>query len=170
MVPAGCLHRAFLFYISWSSTPGILGTQSCNSVHKGGTRISTTPISKGWTAQFRTLDRECTAIQCMDIHRYPWISKQISIKARIIEDKYQLKHGYTFMGIYCLRIFIAECPSIDIPAWISMWISTLVWIIEDWHKKIMDIHVDIRGFSGIHVKIYAMDSRTREINLVVSTA
>jgi len=67
----------------------------------------------------------------MDIHRYPWISKQISIKARIIEDKYQLKHGYTFMGIYCLRISIAERPSIDIPAWISMWISTLVWIIED---------------------------------------
>jgi len=41
----------------------------------------------------------------------------------------------------------------DIRAWISMWISTLVWIIEDWHQKIMDIHVDIRGFLEIHVWI-----------------
>jgi len=29
-----------------------------------------------------------------------------------------------------------------------MWISTLVWIIEDCHPKIMDIHVDIRGIFG----------------------
>jgi len=49
----------------------------------------------------------------------------------------------------------------DIRAWISMWISTLVWIIEDWHPKIMDIHVDIRGFwKSMHG--FAMDSRTRE--------
>jgi len=40
----------------------------------------------------------------------------------------------------------------DIHAWISMWISTLVWIIED-TSKIMDIHVDIRGFLEIHAWI-----------------
>ena len=54
------------------------------------------------------------------------------------------------MDIYCLRIFIAECPCMDIPACISIWISTLVWIIEDLHPKIMDIHVDIREFFLIH--------------------
>jgi len=41
----------------------------------------------------------------------------------------------------------------DIRAWISMGISTLVWIIEDCHPKIMDIHVDIRGFLEIHAWI-----------------
>jgi len=41
----------------------------------------------------------------------------------------------------------------DIPAWISMWITTLAWIIEDYHPKIMDIHVAIREFSEIHVWI-----------------
>ena len=34
-----------------------------------------------------------------------------------------------------------------------MWISTLVWIIEDWHPKIVDIHVDIRRFLKIHAWI-----------------
>ena len=65
------------------------------------------------------------------------------------------------MDIYCLRISIAECPCMDIPAWISMWISTVVWIIQDWHPKIMDIHVDIRRFLEIHAWICHMDSRTR---------
>jgi len=37
----------------------------------------------------------------------------------------------------------------DIRAWISMWISTLAWIIEDCHPKVMDIHVDIDGFLEI---------------------
>ena len=60
---------------------------------------------------------------------------------------------YPFMDIYCLWISIAECPCMDIRTWISMWISTLVWIIEDWHPKIMDIHVDIRGFLEIHAWI-----------------
>ena len=57
------------------------------------------------------------------------------------------------MDIYCLRIPVVECPCLDMTAWISMWISTIVWIIEDWHPKIMDIHVDIRGFLEIHVHI-----------------
>ena len=57
------------------------------------------------------------------------------------------------MGIYCLRISIAECPCMDIFAWLSMWISTLAWIIEHWRPKLMDIHVDIRGFLEIHVWI-----------------
>jgi len=57
------------------------------------------------------------------------------------------------MGTH-LWIFIgAECPCMDIHNWISMWISTLVWIIEDTHPKIMDIHVDIRGFLEIHAWI-----------------
>ena len=34
-----------------------------------------------------------------------------------------------------------------------MWIFTLVWIIEDWHPKIMDIHVDICGYLEIHAWI-----------------
>jgi len=41
----------------------------------------------------------------------------------------------------------------DILALISMWISTLEWIIEDCHPKIIDIHVDIRGFLEIHAWI-----------------
>jgi len=64
-----------------------------------------------------------------------------------------IKHGYQFMDIYYLRISIAECPCMDIRALISMWISSLVCIIEDWHPKIMDIHVDIRGFLEIHAWI-----------------
>jgi len=54
------------------------------------------------------------------------------------------------MDIYCLRISIVECIRMDIPAWISMWIPTLVWIIEDWHPKIMNTGIyDVRGFSEI---------------------
>jgi len=41
----------------------------------------------------------------------------------------------------------------DIPARISMCISNLVWLIEDWYPKIMDIHVDIRGILDIYVWI-----------------
>jgi len=41
----------------------------------------------------------------------------------------------------------------DIPAWISMWIFTRVWIIEHLHPKIIDIHVDIRGFLEFHLWI-----------------
>jgi len=78
----------------------------------------------------------------MDIHKSMDNWRRISIK-----------HGYPFMDIYCFRISIAECPCKDIRAWISMWISTLVWITEDWHPKIMDIHVDIRRFLEIHAWI-----------------
>ena len=75
-----------------------------------------------------------------------------------------IKHGYPFMDIYCSRISIAECPCMDIAAWISMWISTLVWIIEDWHPKIMDINVDIRGFSEINVWIcYGFSDQGQEV-------
>jgi len=41
----------------------------------------------------------------------------------------------------------------DIPPWISIWISTLVGIIEDLNPKIKDIHVDIREFFEIHAWI-----------------
>jgi len=41
----------------------------------------------------------------------------------------------------------------NVLAWILMWISTLVWIIEDCHPKIMNIHVDICGFLEIHAWI-----------------
>jgi len=100
-----------------------------------------------------TLDRELIASQCMDIHRNPRISKRISIKSMENWRLISIKHGYRFMDIYCLEISIEECPCMDIRAWISMWISTLVWIIEDWHPKIMYIHVDIRGFLEIHAWI-----------------
>ena len=64
-----------------------------------------------------------------------------------------LKHGYPFVGIHVPRIPIVECPCIDIPARISMWISTHAWITEDRHSKIMNIHMDNRGFLEIHVWI-----------------
>ena len=57
------------------------------------------------------------------------------------------------MNIYFLRISITESPSMDIPASISLWISTLIRIIEDLHPKMMDIHVDIREFLEIHALI-----------------
>ena len=57
------------------------------------------------------------------------------------------------MDMYFLRISIAEWPCMDIPAWMSMWISIRKWIIQDWHPKIMDIYVDIRGFLEMHVWI-----------------
>ena len=57
------------------------------------------------------------------------------------------------MDIYVTRTSIVECPCMDIPAWILMWISTLVWRIEDWYPKIMDIHMENRGFLEIHVWI-----------------
>jgi len=67
------------------------------------------------------------------------------------------------MDIYCLRISIAECPCMDIPALIS----TLVWIIEDWHPKIMDIHDDIRGFFEILVWICYGFSNQGWLNVVL---
>jgi len=57
------------------------------------------------------------------------------------------------MDIYYLRKSIAECTCMDIHAWISMWIFSLIWIIEDRHPKIMYIYVDIRGFLEIHAWI-----------------
>jgi len=65
------------------------------------------------------------------------------------------------MDIYILHISIAECPCMDIPASISIWISTLVRIIEDLHPKIMDIHVNIRDFLEIHASICYGFSRNR---------
>jgi len=55
------------------------------------------------------------------------------------------------MEIYFLRISIVECPCMDFPGWISMLISTLVWIMKDWHPKVMNIRMDNRVFLGIHV-------------------
>jgi len=45
-----------------------------------------------------------------------------------------------------------ECPCMDITAWISMWISTLMEN-EVRHPKIMDIHMDNRGLKEIHLWI-----------------
>jgi len=68
------------------------------------------------------------------------------------------------MDIHRLRISITECPCMDITAWISMWIATSVWIIEDLHPKIMDIHFDIRGFLEIHVWIcYGFSNQGTEL-------
>jgi len=110
----------------------------------------------------------------MVIYRNPWTYKWISIEIHGYLNGYPQKSmdiqtdihrsmndwrpismnmDIHFMNIYCLRISIAECPCYDIRAWISMWIPTLVWIIKDWHPKIMDIHVDIRRFLEIHAWI-----------------
>jgi len=64
-----------------------------------------------------------------------------------------IKHEYPLIHIYCLRTSIAECPCMDIPALILMWISTLVWIVENSNPKMMNIQVDIRGFLEIHARI-----------------
>jgi len=90
--------------------------------------------------------RESTASTCMDIHE----NHGISIKAWI---PISIKYGYPFKDIHISRTSIVECLCMDIPVWISMWISTLVWRIEDWHPKNMDIHMDKRGFLEIHACI-----------------
>jgi len=90
------------------------------------------------------------------MHGYSWKSMDTQIDIHKNMNNLRLlsmKHGYPFMDIYCLRISIAECPSKDIRALISLWISTLVWIIGDWHPKIMDIHFDVRRFLEIHAWI-----------------
>jgi len=43
--------------------------------------------------------------------------------------------AHKIMDICIPQISIGECPCMDIPAWILMWISTPQWIIEDLHPK-----------------------------------
>jgi len=62
------------------------------------------------------------------------------------------------MDIHVPLTSIVKYPCMDTTTWISIWISTLAWGIEDLHPKIMDIHMYDRGFFEIHG--YAMDSRT----------
>jgi len=70
------------------------------------------------------------------------------------------------MDIFCLLISTAECPCMDVRAWTSVWISTLVWIIEDWywHPKIMEYPC---WYPWIFWNpcIDLMDSRTRVIRI-----
>ena len=93
-----------------------------------------------------SLDRDSVASPCMDIHINLWISKRTSIKAWIIEDS-SIKAWLSIHGSTDIhwRIPFAQ---------ILMWISTLVWIIEDWHLKIMDILMDNRRILDIRVWIY----------------
>jgi len=101
------------------------------------------------------LDRESRASHCMDIHINPRISKQISIKAWIIEDWYTEECVYPFMGIYCLRISVAECPCVDINMDIHTCIDTWRHIQKSWISML--ISVDFwKSMYG-----YAMDSLTR---------
>ena len=46
-----------------------------------------------------------------------------------------IKTWISIHGWFTDRLSIVECPWMDIPTSTSMWISTLVWIIDDWHKK-----------------------------------
>ena len=132
---------------SWINTAlkdGLSCRNEINSFESG------CPLSMHSKIPMRTLDRESIASQCMDIHRNPRISKWISIKAWITElisiKTWISTHGYLlFTGIHC-GMSLHGYPYL-------MWISTFVWIIEDWHPKIMDIHVDIRGFLEIHAWI-----------------
>jgi len=99
-----------------------------------------------------TLDRESIASQCMDIHRNPLISKWISIEAWIIKDWYPknidihlwifIVYGYPLRSVFA-RISVLEYPC-GYPR-LYGWLKT--------HPKIMDIHVDIRGFLEIHAWI-----------------
>jgi len=74
-----------------------------------------------------------------------------------------IKHGYQFMNIYLYGYpFLAFgylCLNINVD------ITTIVWIIEDWYPKIMDIHVDIRGFLEIHAWIcYGFSDQGRDLS------
>jgi len=74
-------------------------------------------------------------IHCKSMHGYPKKSMHMEMYIHRSMDNWRLisiKHGYPFMDINCLRISIAGCPRKDIRAWISMWVSTLVWIICSW--------------------------------------
>jgi len=91
-----------------------------------------------------------TSIHSKSMHGYPYKSMDIHESM----DNWRLisiKHEYPSMNIYVPRTSIVGCPCTNITAWISMWISTLVWIIEDWYPKIMDTHTDDRTFLEIHV-------------------
>jgi len=65
------------------------------------------------------------------------------------------------MDIYFLRISIVECPCMDIPASIYMWISTLVRLIEDLYiqRSWISTLISVNFLKSMHG--YAMDSRTR---------
>ena len=61
------------------------------------------------------------------MHGYLYKSKDIQMNIQKSMDNWRLisiKQGYPLMNTYCLRISIAECPYMNIPAWISTWIST----------------------------------------------
>ena len=92
-------------------------------------------------------------IHSKSMHGYPWKSKDIQVNIHKSMDNWRLisiKHGYSFMNIYCLRISIAQCPCMGSPAWISVWISIIEWIIKDWHPKIMDTHTANRHLSDVY--------------------
>jgi len=74
------------------------------------------------------------------------------------------------MGIYCLRISIAEWPCMDIRTWISMWISTLIWVIEDWHPKNHGYPCWYSWNFWISIYGYAMDSRSRDCQACLTPA
>ena len=58
------------------------------------------------------------------------ISKCIFIKAWILKSDIH-KNMDTYSWMFTIYVSIEEYPCIDILAWISIWISTLGWIIED---------------------------------------
>jgi len=73
------------------------------------------------------------------------------------------------MDIYCLRISIAGCPCMDIRAWISMWISILVCIIEDWKKSWISMLIS-GDFFEIHAWIcYGFSDQSPNIKWVYIT-
>jgi len=76
-------------------------------------------------------------IHCkMSLHGYPCldINVDIHIWISVWISTFGYQCGYPHLDI-----------NVDIHTWISMRISTLGWRSEDWHSKIMNIHVDIRG-------------------------
>jgi len=82
-----------------------------------------------------SLNQESIGSPCIDIYRNLRISKKI----RKSMDNWRLisimisNNFHAWISIHgnSLRISIAECPFMDIPAWVSMWIFTLVWILKD---------------------------------------
>jgi len=68
------------------------------------------------------------------MHGYPYKYNDIQIDIHKSMDNSRLiamTTRYPFIDVYYLRISIAECPFMDIHAWISMWIFTFVWILKD---------------------------------------
>ena len=105
------------------------------------------------------------------MYGYPYKSKDIQMDIHKSMDNWRMI--YINMDIHLwififLRISIAECPCLDIHAWISMWISTLVCKLKtDIQKSSLSMLISVELWKSMHG--FAMDSRTREKDIANDT-